>query len=435
MNKLTPFQIVFIGLFMFLAILGFLAFSGFIKIGSDDQETTLSGKVTIWGTVPVSIIRELFDDFNRTNRGFTVTYSAIDSDTFNQELLEAMAEGKGPDMFLLPDELIESYLNKIVAVPYTIYPATNFKSNFASIGEVFTIPSAIVGLPLTIDPLVMYYNRSILNTNGIVYPPTNWNEFSDMIPKLTKKDEANHIISSAVALGQFTNVANAKDILSTLFLQTGNPIVIRNENKQYSATLDDQEKNRQQLVSALGFYTSFANPLLPNYSWHRGLPNSRDYFISENVAFYFGYASELPGLISRNPNLDLQIVEIPQMKNSNFKVTKARVTGIAISAFARDKELALAVANQMAGGDFLRDLARATSTAPARRDLLATQLADEYMPSVFKSALFAKTWFDPSPADTDNVFRKMIDDVLSNVSTTENAIQRADGQIDLLLNR
>ncbi|HEY4477908.1 MAG TPA: hypothetical protein VJB09_01370 [Candidatus Paceibacterota bacterium] len=57
MKKLTPFQMVFIGLFMFLALIGFLTFSGFIKIGSDKKEVTLSGKVSMWGTVPSSIMR------------------------------------------------------------------------------------------------------------------------------------------------------------------------------------------------------------------------------------------------------------------------------------------------------------------------------------------------------------------------------------------
>ncbi|MBP6866166.1 MAG: extracellular solute-binding protein [Candidatus Pacebacteria bacterium] len=433
MKKLTPFQMVFIGLFMFLALLGFLTFSGFIKIGSDSKTATLSGKVTMWGTVPAPIMRDLFEDFSRANPDFTVVYNAIEPETFNQELLEAMAEGKGPDMFLLQDDLARSYLNRITAISYAKYPAANFKTNFASATDIFTTPSGILALPLTIDPLIMYYNRSILNTNGVVYPPSNWNEFSDLIPKLTKKNDANQITTSAVALGQFANITNAKDIITTLFLQTGNPIVERDENRIYRSTLIKEAKNNQQLVGALNYYTSFANPLLPNYSWHRGLPKSRDYFISENLAFYFGYASELPGLMNRNPNLDLQIAEMPQMKNASFKVTKSRVTGVAISAFAKDQALALAIAGSMTNASFVRSFARVTGTAPARRDLLATQLADEYMPNVFKSALYSKSWFDPSPADTDNVFKSMVDDVLSNVSTSDNVIQRANGQIDLLL--
>ncbi|MBS3904044.1 MAG: extracellular solute-binding protein [Simkania sp.] len=433
MKKLTPFQMVFIGLFMFLALLGFLTFSGFIKIGNDSKKESLTGKVTMWGTAPMSIMRGLFEEFHRVNPSFTVSYSAIEPETFNQELLEAMAEGKGPDMFLLPDDLARTYLNRITAISYAKYASSNFKTNFASAGDIFTTPSGILALPLTIDPMVMYYNRNILNTNGVVYPPNNWNEFSDVIPKLTKKNDANQITTSAVALGQFANITNAKDIITTLFLQTGNPIVERDENRIYRTTLIKEAKNNQQLIGALDYYTSFANPLLPNYSWHRGLPESRDYFTSENLAFYFGYASELPTLMNRNPNLDLQIAEMPQMKNANFKVTKSRVTGVAISAFAKDQVVALAVANLMSNAGFVRDFARETGTAPARRDLLSTQLADEYMPNVFKSALYSKSWFDPSPADTNNVFQSMVDDVLSNVSTTENVIQRANGQIDLLL--
>ncbi|MFM7088915.1 MAG: hypothetical protein ACKOW9_05310, partial [Candidatus Paceibacterota bacterium] len=110
-----------------------------------------------------------------------------------------------------------------------------------------------------------------------------------------------------------------------------------------------------------------------------------------------------------------------------------RVTGVAISAFSKNQELALVVANLMTTGDFVRDFARATGTAPARRDLLASQLADAYMPTIFKSALYAKSWFDPRPEESNDIFRAMVESVLSGTARPETAIRRANGQLDLLL--
>ncbi|MFN4181197.1 MAG: ABC transporter substrate-binding protein [Candidatus Paceibacteria bacterium] len=430
--KLTQFQTITIVIFIVLGVLGVLTFAGIIKLGKDDKKVTLAGKVTLWGTVPADTMRPLVDNFNYQNGDLNIVYAGYDAESFNQALLEALAEGKGPDMFLLPDELAKSYLNRIMAISYARYPAATFKSNFAGAGDIFATPSAIIALPIAIDPLVMYYNRSLLNTAGVVYPPTDWNMFADLVPKLTKKDNDNQISQSTVALGHFTNVAHAKDILATLFMQTGNPIVSRDAGGIYQSSLTSNA-TETGIISALSYYASFANPLGPNYSWHKGLPSSDNAFVAEDVAFYFGYASELPTLVSRNPNLDLHVAEMPQIKNTKTKVTKARVTGVAISAFSKNQELALAVANIMTSGDFVKDFARATGTAPARRDLLASRLADEFMPTIFKSALYAKSWFDPSPEETNSVFRAMVENVLSGVNGVETSVRRASGQLDLLL--
>ncbi len=433
--KLSQFQTVFLIIFVMLGVLGVLVFAGIINIGKDNQKASLAGKVSLWGTVPADTMRPIIDEFNYVNQDLQVVYTAHEAEDFNQNLLESLAEGKGPDMFLLSDDLSKSYINRLMAISYARYPAANFKSNFATASDIFTTPNAILALPLTIDPLMLYYNQSILNTNSIVYPPNDWDSFLEITSKITKKDDNNQINQSAVALGHFTNIESAKAIITTFFLQTGNPIVVRDPSGIYKSTLSSETFNKNSLVSALTYYTSFANPLNSNYSWHKGLPNSKDYFIAENSAFYFGYASELKDLVKKNPNMDLKIAEIPQIKNSNIKTTKARVTGVAISSFSKKQELSLAVANLMTSGNFIRDFAKATGTAPARRDLLATQLADAYMPIVFKSALYSKSWSDPSPKDTDNIFRVMVESVLSNVNRPESAITRASGQLDILLAR
>jgi len=60
------------------------------------------------------------------------------------------------------------------------------------------------------------------------------------------------------------------------------------------------------------------------------------FFSAENLAFYFGFASELPTLVNRNPNQNFFVASLPQIKNASFKLTSARVTGIAISAFSKN---------------------------------------------------------------------------------------------------
>lgn len=424
------FQIIVVVVFMVLAILGLLVFSGAIPIGGDDANLG-RGTVVMWGTIKGSVMFPLIEDFNTANKNFVVQYVEKAEDTFDQELLEAIASGTGPDMFLLPDNLAFRYANKIINIPFTSFPAATFKNNFASAGEVFLSSTGILAFPLIIDPLVMYYNRSMLDASGIATPPAYWDEFTNVVRTLTKRDESNKILKSGAALGHYSNIAHAKDILATLFMQEGNPIVTEKNGNRVS-TLGDPSFD---LSNALQFYSDFANPLKSNYSWNKSFANSTSAFSREDVAFYFGYASELLSLINQNPNQNFYVASVPQIKTANFKATGARVTGVAISSLSKNYTTAYIAASLMSTGDFAGKLAEGLMVAPVRRDLLAQKPTDAYSPVFYTSALYARSWLDPSDKDTDDIFRGMIDGVLSNTLSVDALIRDASSRLGLLLLR
>src|SRR3989344_3370816 len=424
------FQIITIIVFIAAAILGVLVFSGAIPIGNQNA-TGGQGTVVLWGTVKSGAMLSLLEDFNNANPTFIVKYEEKSPDTFDQDLLEAIASGVGPDMFFLPDNLAFRYSNKIVTIPFASYSLATFKNTFASAGEVFLSSKGILAFPISIDPLVMYYNRSMLDANAVIFPPAFWDEFTNLVPFITKKDDSNKIIKSAAALGHFSNIAHAKDIISAFFMQAGNPIVSEKDGA-FSSILSSFN-SQYDLASVLKFYTDFADPSKNIYSWNRSMPNSVDAFSAENLAFYFGHASELATLINKNPNQNFFVAPIPQIKDAKFKLTGARVTGLAISSFSKNFNTAFVAASLMATGDFANKFAMTLGVAPARRDLLKILPADSYSPTFYNSALFAKSWLDPSPQNTNDIFRRMIDGVLSNSVSTRDAISDADAKLNLLL--
>ena len=424
------FQIITIVVFIALGVIGILVFSGTIPLGEDNDGTGGQGTVVLWGTIDSSVMSKALESFNGPNSTFRVEYVQKSSDTFDQQLLEAIASGTGPDFFFLPDNLVLDYANKITVIPYQNYPLANFKNTFAGAGEVFLSSKGILAFPILIDPLVMYYNRSMLDASGIVSPPLHWDEFLKVSETLTKRDESNKIIKSGAALGHYANVAHAKDIVATLFMQTGNPIVSEVSGVFSSALFSNPN---QDLSSALQFYIDFADPLKSAYSWSRSFPNSADAFSSEDLAFYFGYGSELPALVNKNPNHNFFVASIPQIKGAKFKLTGSRVTGIAVSASSRNFNTAFLAASQMASGDFAKKLAEAGGVAPARRNLLSARRSDAYSPIFYNSAIFAKSWLDPSDRETDNIFRGMIDGALSGNLSTREAVLDAGSRLRLLL--
>jgi len=425
------FQIIILIVFIAAAVFGIMVFSGAIKIGSDKNTTGGQGTIVLWGTVKTQLISTAIEEFNRANPTVILKYVQKSPDTFDQDLLEALASGTGPDIFLLPDNLAFHYKNRIFPIPYQSFPISSFKNIFAEAGEVFLTANGTLAFPMTIDPMMMYYNRSMLDANSIVYPPTYWDDFQDLVPLLTKKDDSKKIIKSTVAMGQFSNVNNAKDIISTFFMQMGNPIIAEN-NGVFSSTLGGNG-SFADLGPVLSFYTDFTNPLKSVYSWNKSFPNSRDVFSADNLAFYFGYASELQLIVNKNPNLNFSVASMPQIKNANFKLTSARVMGVAVLASSKNLNTAFSVASLMATTDFAPKFSNALSIPPARRDLLASKPSGAYSPTLFSSALYGRSWLDPSSRDTDNIFEGMINKVLSNSMSASDAVDDAGAKLRLLL--
>ncbi|OGI94942.1 hypothetical protein A2917_01925 [Candidatus Nomurabacteria bacterium RIFCSPLOWO2_01_FULL_42_17] len=428
------FQLITIVVFIALAIFGVLVFSGAIPLGKSNTPGGL-GTVVLWGTVRQATMAPLLEEFNTVNPSFVVKYEQKDVESFDQDLLEALAEGMGPDMFLLPDGLAFHYANKIFPIPYASYPVASFKNNFAGAGEVFLTSRGILAFPLSIDPLVMYYNRGLLDANGVIYPPAFWDDLISLVPKLTQKDDSNKIIKSAISFGHFLNVTHAKDILAALFMQAGNGIVAEKEGVFISNLNATPTNPKYSLASILKFYTDFADPNKAVYSWNKSFPNSNDAFSREDLAFYIGLGSELVPLINRNPNQNFGVAPLPQIRDAKFKLTGAHVTGIALLSSSKNFNTAFTAASLLATSNFAARFAAATGTAPARRDLLAIKPLDAYYPVFYASALYSRSWMDPSEKDTNNIFRNMIDSVLSNSMTPEAAISDASAKMGLLLLR
>ena len=125
---MTSFQIGIIAVFVIFAVIGVLAFSGIGGIGGNDNEI---GKVQIWGTVPQELMDAMFNDINIEIDNFVgFNYTEKDKNTYNNEFVEALASGTGPDLFLLPHDGIVRHKDKIIELSYKSFSEREFKNTF-----------------------------------------------------------------------------------------------------------------------------------------------------------------------------------------------------------------------------------------------------------------------------------------------------------------
>ena len=426
----SKFQYIFLA-FLIVAIIGAVFIFSQARSGGPAR-----AQITIWGTLPSDTFNRFVTQAISNDPTLTITYIQKKPETFDQDFVEALASGKGPDVALMPLNLILRHRDKIYPIPYTSLSERTFKDTYIQEAELYLTPSGILSLPFSVDPLVMYWNRDIFTNASVSTPPRYWGDLYDLAEKLTVKDAKLTISKATIALGAYSNVTHAKEILSTLFLQAGTPIVSPNEKGNLEGRLggnNDTGGTFNAAQSALDFYTEFANPTKPYYSWNMSLAQSKDAFLAGDLAIYIGYASENDDIRQKNPNLNYDVTYIPQSKGSENKITYGNMLGFAIVKTSPALADAFTTVYELTSQQNMAVWQQMTTLPPVRRDMLASIPTTGTGPIFYNSALWSRGWLDPNPERSDSVFQEMIENVETGRSRVADAVQTANNELNALL--
>ena len=427
---MSKFQIILLSTFGFFIIMSVMIFALY-RGGSSSLQAT----VAIWGDIPA----ENFNVFlNNTvqNRpeNLTIKYKELPAESIDREFTEALARGEGPDLLITTQDKLWKEKSKLLPIPYESISERDFKRAFVEEGELFLAKEGVYGLPFSIDPMVLYYNRDLLTAAGLAQPIGYWDEIYSIIYKLTRRDGAGNLVESAIALGEARNIPHAKDILSLLLLQAGTPITnwtappTGGELRSYLSTNFDFTVSPGE--SALDFYTQFSNPSKPYYSWNRTMPTAQTRFVSGDSAYYLGFASELRTLRNKNPNLNFSVTLVPQSRVQGRTLTFGRLRALAISRGTRSPAAALNAAISLSAKEPALALSQILNLPPARRDLLSLEPKGAEMPVFYEAALQSRGFLDPDDERTRAIFGEMIEQVTSGRARTTEALNSASRALD-----
>ncbi|MCR4311212.1 MAG: hypothetical protein NUV54_01425, partial [Candidatus Taylorbacteria bacterium] len=186
-------------------------------------------------------------------------------------------------------------------------------------------------------------------------------------------------------------------------------------------------------VGAINFYTDFANPVKPDYSWNRALPTSLNMFLAGDLAFYFGFASESGMIRVKNPNLNFDLTYFPQPKGDATFATYGRMWGLGVLRSSRNQTDAVSDAIELTSANVLSTWSQVTSLPPVRRDLLSVDPTDPYQSIFYDSAVRSRGWLDPNPFKSSPVFERMIESITSGASSASEALEGASRDLNALL--
>ena len=393
-----------------------------------------------------------------------IVYKKFRFEEFDKELLNALAEDRGPDIFSIPSSRLQEYQAKLAPLPETtsmVYPVTqgtlqkqtvmtvktvktlslkDLKNNFVDLVSNDMVldkdgQQKIYGLPLFVDTLAMYYNQDLFNNAGISQPPQFWNkEFQQDVKKLTKINSQGNIIQSGAALGGSTNIERSVDILSLLMMQNGSDMM-RDGTVSFQSAPLNSTLTYNPGGEALRFYTDFSNPAKEVYCWNNNMPNSLTLFSSNSLAIMFGYAYQLSTIRANNPKLNFSITKMPQIEGNSQQINYSNYWTEVVSNKSKNIDAAWDFVQFETSAQQAPSYLKVAKKPTALRALINSQLDDQDVGTFASEVLTAKSWYQGKDSLTaEKAFQEMIDLTVKNELPIEQIIEQAAAKVQQTIN-
>lgn len=307
-------------------------------------KTQTAGNVTltIWRSADNDeAFADLINNYRQDHKNVTINYVGPNSkpewktnpDLYRQEAIDALATGRGPDIWsvrndwmpadhlklrAMPDGLLGGLssnkddqqssnvklLQKLfvpVATKDTVYECNvqTQAMDIATLANTDLGQCPVYGLPLSVDSLGLYINQAIMDSASQALSDTNklsknlssedakalqkimsdgpktWSEVVKITPYLTVSDGTN-ITRAGIAMGLGANIEQAPNIISTLLFQNGTQKIVTDDlrSANFQNAIGGEVSSAYPGQGAIKFYTYFASPTLAGkknslYTWNK----------------------------------------------------------------------------------------------------------------------------------------------------------------------
>ncbi len=447
--------------FKILLLVGVLLLStGFsCKCVSSDVRNKLAPfSLEIWGIWDDSqVFEDLITKYQRSHPHASIKYRKFRYEEYEEALLNAWAEGHGPDIFFLHNTWVPAYLTKIKPLPSHLkIPYIEYKSilpgvikkktekaikvhdydtiSLSDLKKKYsrTVYSDVVfqgddkkyhiyALPLYLDTLALFYNIDLLDNANIPFPPADWEEFLEDVRLLTRYDTDKNIVQAGAALGTFDNVEKSIDIISLLMMQNGVSLDNFMEKKYSSRTLE-----------AWRFYLDFTNPNKEIYTWNKDMPNSFDAFTEGRLAFFFGYSYYIPFIKTKAPGLNFGITPMPQV-NVTKPINYANYWAMSVYQGSKHPEEAWDFILFLSQPENMKEYLKKTHRPTAIRDLISEQENDPELKPFVSQVLTAQSWHRIKDyATLEKSFQRAFQEIAGKEEKLDEILKNLAAEINLV---
>lgn len=431
--NLSRSQLIIIGSVLFVVLLVVGIFTGILpgarKLGEKLPDITLK----VWGVDDQNLFQDNLGSYESLRTNVRVDYEEINPATYEQDIINALAAGKGPDIVMFHNTWLPKHYNKLVSLKDTQLNLKSLKEIFPTVVEQDFAPGGkIYALPLYIDTLALFYNQDTFDKNGIAIAPKDWLDFQNLIPKLRQKDSSGKLAKPAAAIGgSNATIDKASDLLMLLMLQAGAKMT---DDEFTQATFASNVGGFLPGADALNFYSNFSDSKDIYYTWNDNLENSLDSFARGNTTMIFNYAFQRDNIKSKNPFLNFKVAGMPQPASAGKAVNFPDYWGLAVTNNSKNPDWAwdlilYLTANDAAAENYLK----ISNRPPALRSLIQKYTDHPELGVFAKQALSARSWPEIDKKALAEIFSQMIKAVISGQLNAAASATQAEQQVTELM--
>lgn len=459
--KFIKFKILILSL-----VLALVASGCGLKQGNTEAMAELGAPITLryWRVFDgQDAFADIINAYRAGHPNINIEYRKLRYEEYETALLEAWAEDRGPDIFSIHNTWLAKYDSKILPMPETIklpvvlerdkrsgevtkadyrtskaLSPIDIRTKFAEVAYQDAVRNnKIMALPLSVDTLALFYNRTMFDNAQITKIPSTWLEVKEAVKKLTVQDEAGKILQAGVALGGADNINRASDLVSLLMMQNGAQMTAAGGGATFNqASSYSDDKNYRPGMEALRFYTDFAMPSKEVYSWSEEMEEASNAFIAGKLAMMLGYAYQLPLIKTQGAKINLGVAEVPHINVDGtdalgYKINMASYWVETVAKKTKYPNYSWDFLQFAASEEQVKSYLTRTKKPTALRALVNEQLSDYDIRPFASQVLTAKSWYSGrNPTGMEEIFDEMIKAITSGKNTAEEAIDYAAGRVN-----
>ncbi|OKI12751.1 sugar ABC transporter substrate-binding protein [Streptomyces sp. CB03911] len=203
-------------------------------------------------------VKELVDQFNASQSKVKVELTLLEWKDGRDKIKQAIAAGKGPDVWLMNNGLELDYLKSGALAPLDKLGYTKADTEkYLPLAEVDDYDGKTYGAPLYFDVDVMLYRTDILQQFGFSAPPKTWEELKSTAAAITTKSaEAGRKVSGWQFKGMDDHLNAVNSTWESFLCQAGGSLT----SPDFKTSTQNTEAGRTAMDYMKSFYTDKVSP-------------------------------------------------------------------------------------------------------------------------------------------------------------------------------
>ncbi|UCF63760.1 MAG: extracellular solute-binding protein [bacterium] len=402
-----------------------------------------SSQIVYWSANnPDEIIfaRAVVEQWNQLNPHFIVKFQPVPEGRSSEEIILAAVVGKTtPDIYSnMWQGDVEFYAQSGTLVPLdTITGFLEFiyeRCDSATVEEVTSADGHIYQIPWKINPIMLLYNRNIMNKLGYYNPPSTYGEYLDAAKKFQKDADNDGYVDRWIGYCEIMLVWYQRffDFYPLYLAASGGGPLVKNNEVMF---------NNDYAIETFRFLKTLYEK---NYLPRERLSARSDAFLGSEIATRFAGPWEIAHAEKfKTEGFEYSFASMPVPDGFNGPVyTYCDPKNIVLFNTCQNPELAWKFLAHMLSKENDLEFLKITSQLPRRRSLFTDEFFADYFKENPKMIPFAKQAQYIRGTDSSPVLKEIFDVitqeyeacVVYGTKSPEKAIQDAADAAQLLLN-